>query len=62
MLTLWSAVQGQRPQVVVDRGEWQHARSLGDWTLVGCTVAPAFTMESFEMAKEGWEPRSQQQR
>ncbi|KUI66977.1 hypothetical protein VM1G_01929 [Cytospora mali] len=48
---------GQKPQVVVEQGEWQHARSLGDWTLVGCTVAPAFTMESFEMAKEGWEPR-----
>lgn len=48
---------GERPQAVVERGEWQHARSLGEWTLVGCTVAPAFTMEGFEMAKEGWEPR-----
>lgn len=51
---LWS---GQRPQAVVQRGEWQHALSLGEWTLVGCTVAPAFTMEGFEMAKEGWEPK-----
>lgn len=51
---LWD---GQRPQAIVERGEWQHARSLGEWTLVGCTVAPAFTMESFDMAKEGWEPR-----
>ncbi|KAF2447873.1 cupin family protein [Karstenula rhodostoma CBS 690.94] len=48
---------GQRPQIVVERDEWQHALSLGDWTLVGCTVAPAFTMESFVMAEEGWEPR-----
>ena len=48
---------GERPQAVVERGEWQHAQSLGDWTLVGCTVAPAFTMEGFEMAKEGWEPK-----
>ncbi|RYP88833.1 hypothetical protein DL769_000199 [Monosporascus sp. CRB-8-3] len=47
----------QRPQAIVQRGEWQHAQSLGQWTLVGCTVAPAFTMEGFEMAKEGWEPR-----
>ncbi len=52
---IWS---GERPQVVVERGEWQHAQSLGDWTLVGCSVAPAFTMEGFEMAKEGWEPKS----
>ncbi|KAI5866801.1 cupin family protein [Durotheca rogersii] len=49
---------GQRPQVVVERGEWQHAQSLGSWTLVGCSVAPAFNFESFEMAKEGWEPRT----
>ncbi|CAI7643272.1 unnamed protein product [Penicillium palitans] len=51
-------VAGQQPQKVVARQEWQHARSLGDWTLVGCTVAPAFLYESFEMAEAGWEPRS----
>jgi len=49
--------RGERPQAVVKQGEWQHARSLGEWTLVGCTVAPAFTMEAFEMAQPGWEPR-----
>ncbi|KAH9904903.1 DUF985 domain protein [Xylariomycetidae sp. FL2044] len=49
-------LNGERPQVVVERREWQHAVSLGDWTLVGCQVAPAFTMDRFEMAKEGWEP------
>ncbi|KAI1112955.1 cupin family protein [Nemania sp. NC0429] len=48
---------GERPQVIVERGQWQHAVSLGDWTLVGCTVAPAFTFESFQMAEPGWEPR-----
>ena len=53
-------IGGERPQAVVERGEWQHAQSLGDWTLVGCTVAPAFTMEGFEMAKEGWEPKGAQ--
>ena len=35
---------------------WQKARSLGDWTLVGCTVAPGFEFAGFEMAAEGWEP------
>lgn len=49
-------VSGERPQAIVERGQWQHAVSLGDWTLVGCTVAPAFTFESFEMAPPGWEP------
>lgn len=28
---------GQRPQAVVDRGEWQRSRSLGEYTLVGTT-------------------------
>lgn len=52
---------GERPQVTVRKDEWQHALSLGDWTLVGCTVAPPFNMESFEMAKPGWEPRGHAQ-
>ena len=44
------------PQAVVPRGVWQAARSLGHWTLVGCTVAPAFRFEGFELAPQGWEP------
>jgi hypothetical protein len=47
---------GARPQAVVPAGAWQSAESRGDWTLVGCTVAPAFLFESFEMAPDGWEP------
>jgi len=47
---------GERPQRVVPAGAWQSARSLGDWTLVGCTVAPAFQFAGFEMAPAGWEP------
>jgi predicted cupin superfamily sugar epimerase len=41
---------GQRPQGVVPRGAWQSAKSLGEWTLVGCTVAPGFEFEHFELA------------
>lgn len=47
---------GERPQAVVPKGAWQAARSLGDWTLVGCTVAPAFDFAGFEMAPPGWTP------
>ena len=47
---------GERPQAVVPAGVWQSARSLGEWTLVGCTVAPAFQFSGFEMAPPGWEP------
>lgn len=47
---------GERPQAVVPAGVWQTARSLGAWTLLGCTVAPAFEFSDFEMAPPGWEP------
>jgi uncharacterized protein len=47
---------GQRPQAVVPAGAWQQAASLGDWTLVGCTVAPGFQFAGFELAQQGFEP------
>jgi predicted cupin superfamily sugar epimerase len=47
---------GEEPQLVVPRGVWQAARSLGAWTLIGATVAPGFLFERFEMAPPGWEP------
>ena len=47
---------GERPQIVVPKNVWQSARPLGAFTLVGCTVAPAFTFEGFEMAPPHWRP------
>jgi len=47
---------GERPQAVVPAGAWQAAESLGAWTLVGCTVAPAFDFSKFELAPKGWAP------
>ncbi len=47
---------GERPQAVVPTHAWQAAQSLGDWTLVGCTVAPGFEFAGFELAPEGWAP------
>jgi predicted cupin superfamily sugar epimerase len=47
---------GQRPQGIVPRHAWQSARSLGEWTLVGCTVAPGFEFAHFELAPPGWKP------
>ncbi len=47
---------GQTPQAVVPPLAWQSARSLGDWTLVGCTVSPAFEFAGFTLAPPGWEP------
>ena len=47
---------GERPQAVVGTGAWQAAASLGDWTLVGCTVAPGFEFAGFELAPKDWTP------
>jgi uncharacterized protein len=47
---------GERPQGIVPAHAWQAAQSLGDWTLVGCTVAPAFEFAKFELAPPGFEP------
>jgi uncharacterized protein len=47
---------GQRPQMVVPANAWQTAESRGAWTLCGCTVAPAFRFEGFEMAPPDWQP------
>ncbi len=41
---------GEAPQCAVPAGTWQAARSLGDYSLVGCTVAPGFQFSGFEMA------------
>jgi uncharacterized protein len=46
------------PQVTVPARAWQAAESLGEWTLVGCTVAPGFEFSGFELAPPGWRPKS----
>jgi hypothetical protein len=47
---------GELPQVVVPAGHWQTAESRGAWTLVGCTVSPAFEFSGFELAPPGFQP------
>jgi uncharacterized protein len=47
---------GERPQAIVPAHAWQAAESLGDWTLVGCTVAPGFEFAGFELAPRNWNP------
>ncbi|MGV3491501.1 MAG: cupin domain-containing protein [Devosia sp.] len=47
---------GQRPQIVIPANAWQRATCHGDWTLVGCTVAPGFQFSKWEQAADGWVP------
>ena len=47
---------GDLPQAIVRAHAWQAAESTGDWTLVGCTVAPGFDFAKFELAGPDWSP------
>jgi uncharacterized protein len=48
---------GELPQAIVPPRAWQAAETAGDWTLVGCTVAPGFDFSKFELAAKDWTPR-----
>lgn len=50
--------EGERPQAVVPAHVWQAAQTLGDWTLVGCTVTPGFEFKTFELAPKNWSPKN----
>lgn len=39
----------QQPQAVVAAGVWQAAEPVGGTVLVGCTVAPGFEFDDFEL-------------
>jgi uncharacterized protein len=47
---------GEVPQAIVPAQTWQAAESTGDWTLVGCTVAPGFDFAELELAPPDWSP------
>ena len=43
--------EGQRPFVAVPAGVWMGAATLGEWSLVGTTMAPPFHQEGFELGR-----------
>lgn len=45
-----NAERGERFQAVVPAGSWFGAETGGDFSLVGCTVAPGFDFTDFDMA------------
>lgn len=40
-------LQGQYVQFVIPAGVWQAGRTIGDYSLFGCTLAPGFTDDIF---------------
>lgn len=50
MITLGNP-EKPRFETVVPHGTWMAARSLGDFSLVGCTCTPAFHADDFELGE-----------
>jgi len=48
--------RGETLQGLIPAHAWQAAETRGAWTLVSCTVSPAFTFAGFELAPPGWAP------
>ena len=44
--------------LVVSAGNWFSMTSSGNYSLIGCTVAPAFDFEDFKLAPKNWEPHN----
>lgn len=44
---------GQRPQLAVPAYLWQSCRSMGDWTLMGCTASPGFSPRAATVIEGG---------
>jgi hypothetical protein len=56
---------GETPQIIVPAGVWQGASPLGEWALVGTTMAPPFDWSAFHLGRRadllaGW-PRAASQ-
>ncbi len=45
--------KGQRPQAVIPAGSWFASETTGQYSLVGCTVAPGFDFNDFQLADAG---------
>ena len=41
---------------IVKAGTWFSMESKGEYSLIGCTVAPPFNYDDFELAPKNWKP------
>ena len=41
---------------IVKAGTWFSMESQGEYSLIGCTVAPSFDYNDFELAPKNWRP------
>ena len=48
--------KNEKMHIVVKAGSWFSMKSKGNYSLIGCTVAPAFDYADFELAPRNWSP------
>ena len=49
-------IGGQNMHLIVKAGSWFSMKSNGNFSLIGCAVAPGFEYSDFELAPKNWEP------
>ena len=48
--------KNQNSHLIIKAGTWFSMKSNGIFSLIGCTVAPAFDYKDFELAPPKWSP------
>ena len=51
-----SIADNENLHIIIPAGSWFSMNSEGDYSLIGCTVSPAFDYTDFELAPPNWEP------
>ena len=50
--------EGYNFHYAIEENNWFAMRSQGEYTLIGCTVSPAFDYNDFELAPADWKPKN----
>jgi hypothetical protein len=53
-----SMADNENLHIIIPTGSWFSMNSEGDYSLIGCTVSPAFDYADFELAPPNWEPNN----
>ena len=54
--TILNNNKNELSHLVIKNGTWFSMKSKGDYSLIGCTVAPPFDYDDFELAPKEWKP------
>ena len=52
-----SMADNENLHIIIPAGSWFSMNSEGEYSLIGCTVSPAFDYTDFELAPPNWKPK-----